>query len=138
MSEKQPLVEQFEVNPREMGGWYVVRLRGERNKDNAFTWLDFEIFDVPAADKDYKPSYYANEQFEMYGGGPQTSGITEDLDAAVPSITGFVKGDGCTQFRILDEPVHFDSDEDLQAWAKAIKETRDRALQVMADSGGTW
>lgn len=136
--EKKPLVEQFEVNPGKFGEWYVVRLRGERNKDGEFTWLDFEVFDVPAAGPVggvEKPNYYSTDDFEISG---VNGGLTEDIDAAVASVTGFVNGDGCTQFWVHDTPVHFDSDEDLQAWTKTIKETRDRALQVMADSGGTW
>ncbi len=133
--DKNPLIDQFEVNHRVLDQWHFVRLRGKRNDDDqSFTWIDFEVFTVPAFSEG-APSFYATDEFEIAG---ERGGLTTDIDAAFPSVTGFVKGDGCTQMWFHDQPVHFDSEDGMQAMFDAIKSARVKALDVMRESGGTW
>ena len=48
-----------------------------------------------------------------------------DLSKVKPYITGFLKGDGCYQMTLADRLLHFDEDEEIDAFTKMLKMARD-------------
>jgi hypothetical protein len=114
---------------------YSVRLTYETraDMDGEVTWVDFELLErVTGTDSN--------------GGPPLWWAPGDTMDELVPyeqasaRIKGFVKWDGCTQFRLLDDlGVHVDSTDDLECWLDAVRRCRVECAEVIkASRGGTW
>lgn len=113
---------------------YLVRFFWDTN-DGATVphWIDFQIFSVVARTMTGVPEFYANESMEL------ADGLTQDLTAAHPECSGFVKWDGCSQFYFAadrNEPaLHFDDAESMQMFLGCLTYARARCLEVMPDAG---
>lgn len=58
-------------------------------------WANFRVFDVVSRDENGKPSFTRS-------GWKSLPDHTEDINLAVPYVTGFVKWDGCCEFDFPD------------------------------------
>jgi hypothetical protein len=111
---------------------YVVRLYW--GDDPKVLWVDFEIYLVAA--RQLAPGHLSVRSGVVEGLPAYHDDklhFVTDIDAARPDVTGFVKWDGCTQFRLAPGSglAHVDSRAGLHAFCDAIDKARELAAQVM-------
>jgi len=95
-------------------------------------WMDFKCYDrIYHGENDY--SYYADEEFNF-------SALTENIDEALPSLSGFIKWDGCYQITEIadmplhwDRPLHWDSGKGLNEFCAMLKH-----IPVLAKQMESW
>jgi hypothetical protein len=111
---------------------YVVRLYW--GEDLKILWVDFEIYLVVA--RELAPNHWGTRKGTREGAPAYHDDklhFVTDIDAARPDVTGFVKWDGCTQFRLAPGSglAHVDSRSQLRAFTDAIDKARELAAQAM-------
>jgi hypothetical protein len=114
---------------------YLIRLLpGEQSKDSRglpqVIWCNIEVFKVAGCIDDGRqilgatlpgcPLVYEDGETQFY---------STDLTKVKPYLTGFLKGDGCYQMRLADPLLHFDEDEEIDAFTKMLRQARDFVAQ---------
>lgn len=101
---------------------YVIRWAFEETPTH---WVDFAVFSVVGCD----------ESGPMYPspGAMSSMDTVSDIEEAAPTVEGFVKWDGCTQFSFPDA-VHIDSRDDMDSLFEAIQYARQVAMvEIIAE-----
>jgi len=109
-------------------GRMVIRLRWDDSDPRGPFWVDFEVHEVVALVHPDMAMHYTR------AGADHNLDTTPDLDLAEAVVHGFVKWDGCTQV-YWDEPMHVDSESDLEALFEAVRIARREAVAAMGATG---
>ncbi len=126
------------------GRWILLYWDDYRKKGPL--WIDFEIIEGVACLIEESEDglhvgasgagpvlFYATEERALFGlaGAKMT---TIDLNAAVWTVRGFVKQDGCTQVYLPPGPLHHDDREGLRGAMGAICRVQDRCYEIYDDA----
>ncbi len=104
-------------------GDYLIVLRWDEVEENSekHNWVDIELHKA-FTDGDDGIEFEIND-------GTTTTGTTTDVEQATPTLEGFCKWGGCTQFNQVD--IHVDDQLDLVKLCAAMQEARRQALISM-------
>jgi 8-oxo-dGTP pyrophosphatase MutT (NUDIX family) len=108
-------------------GEYSIQWAFDKDEEGGPHRVEWALFDV-AGVQDDGTVLYATPSGKM-------GDWTEDIGKAAPTVTGFVKWDGCTQWWQNDNPCHVDSRQNFHAFAMAMVKARHRALALMREHG---
>jgi hypothetical protein len=103
---------------------YLVRLFGDEQGGSGVIWVDFEVIEVPMYEQG-KPVFYRKEWISL-------ADNTQDPNEADAVVSGYVKWDGCTEFKL---DVHVCSGKGMDELFFAIKRARYEAAMLMGPSG---
>ena len=112
-------------------GDYVVRLYWRAHEDGSVLWVDFDAIQIVGIERG------GDGDREIYSrrGSDASPDPVYSLDEAELAVHGFVKFDGCTQFRLGSSRdgglVHVDSLGEIERLFEAIRAARYQAAQAM-------
>lgn len=119
VSRHDPVQDSYWTDPDRGIGSYLVRFRWRPEDDKVYC-IDFEAHEVISD----PPAFLVGDDV--------SDGLTEDPEKATPTVTGFVKWDGCTQIYFPGEPaIHAEGQGDLTALFDCLLKVRINALTRM-------
>lgn len=120
--DKKPVRHEYWTHGQELGS-YLVRFRWDSEGDDKPTWIDFEVHEVVTQSlENDDPQFQITDEL--------CDGTTDNPDLAEPTVSGFVKWDGCTQIYFPSEPaIHADGQGDLTCLFNCLLDVRTKALE---------
>lgn len=130
MMDKKPERQWFWVGESEVPGIcdHLVVLRwDDPTVSEKPHWVDFEIHEATAGDAGYDGGGEAHLMFNL--GDHVQDGLTYDCREAKPTMSGYVKWDGCTEVDGLGG--HYCDARSIEAQFEALRRMRNAALEAM-------